>query len=30
MVVETLSPVRAPIEQVGQGDQDEQSTEESD
>jgi hypothetical protein len=30
MVVETLSPVRAPIDPVGQGDEGEQSTEEMD
>ena len=30
MVVETLAPVRAPIDPVGQGDESEQSTEEMD
>ncbi len=30
MVVETLSPVRAPLEPVGQGDESDQSTEEVD
>jgi D-alanyl-D-alanine carboxypeptidase len=30
MVIETLSPVRAPLEPVGQGDEGEQSTEEPD